>query len=93
MGEIYKDITTNYNDTIESIADMVLNDNDDMERNEAISNEIARQFFTYREDEDLLIAEMAKEGFIKFGEEPDWMSINEQIYADVLKAIKEKEES
>lgn len=93
MSEIYKDITTNYNDTIESIADMVLNDNNDMERDQAIGNEIARQFFTYREDEDLLIAEMAKEGFIKFGEEPDWMSINEQIYADVLKAIKEKEES
>lgn len=93
MGEIYGAITKNYNDTIEDIADMVIKDYENWERDEAISSEIARQFFTYREDEDLLIAEMAKEGFIKFGEEPDWMSINEQIYADVLKAIKEKEES
>lgn len=93
MSELYSDITKNYNDTIENIADMVISEYDKSEEEVGIRNEISRQFFTYREDEDLLIAEMAKEGFIKFGEEPDWMSINEQIYADVLRAIKEKEES
>lgn len=92
MSELYSNITKNYNDTIENIADMVLSEEDqDTDRSVTINNEISRQFFTYREDEDLLIAEMAKEGFIKFGEEPDWTSINEQIYADVLRAIDEKE--
>ena len=91
MSELYSDITKNYNDTIENIADMVISEYDKSEEDVGIRNEIDRQFFTYREDEDLLIAEMAKEGFIQFGKEPDWMSINEQIYADVLRAIAEKE--
>lgn len=91
MSELYSNITKNYNDTIENIADMVMSENDKSEYTDAINEEINRQFFTYREDEDLLIAEMAKEGFIEFGKEPDWMSINEQIFADVVKAIDEKE--
>ena len=91
MSELYSNITKNYNDTIENIADMVMSENDKSEYTDAINEEINRQFFNYREDEDLLIAEMAKEGFIKFGEEPDWVSINEQIFADVVKAIDEKE--
>lgn len=65
MSELYSNITKNYNDTIENIADMVLSEEDqDTDRSVTINNEISRQFFTYREDEDLLIAEMAKEGFI-----------------------------
>ena len=92
MSELYSNITKNYSDTIENIADMVMSENDKSEYVDAINEEINRQFFTYREDEDLLIAEMAKEGFVKFGEEPDWVSINEQIFADVVKAIAEKEE-
>lgn len=91
MSELYTKITNNYDETIESIVDTVLNDSEGMSQEEAIKNEIDTKFFTYREDQDLLIAEMAKQGFIQFGQEPDWMGINEQIYADILREIQEKE--
>ena len=57
MSELYSNITKNYNDTIENIADMVISEYDKSEEDVGIRNEIDRQFFTYREDEDLLIAE------------------------------------
>lgn len=91
MSELYDKIETNYWDTIENVAQMVTDDYDGWNRDEAIQEEIVRQFHTNREDTDLLIAYMAKVGYVQYGQEVDWVEIGCKVYEDVVNKVEEME--